>query len=139
MDEPSDEEVEAAYRLLWSRKAWGLPDVRDALIAAAQVRAQTHVSDTERLDWFERNVSACRDIGWLGGPVRPAIDSAMLEATVTDVEKKARQIVNKAIDPWLNGDPCEDCADCEKVCRKLQDRLVSEIARALGGEGKANE
>lgn len=27
------------------------------------------------------------------------------------------------VDPWLNGDPCEDCKDCEKVCRKLQERI----------------
>lgn len=49
---------------------------------------------------------------------------------------KARQIVNAALDPWLNGDPCEDCAECERVCRKLQDRLVVAIAKALADLAK---
>lgn len=32
--------------------------------------------DAERLDWMEKNVSAIRDIGWINGPIRDAIDRA---------------------------------------------------------------
>lgn len=32
------------------------------------------------------------------------------------------------IEPWMNGDPCEGCEDCAKICRKLQDRIDSAIA-----------
>lgn len=35
---PSDAEVEAAHKSLWSSKHWGLPDVRRALEAAEAVR-----------------------------------------------------------------------------------------------------
>lgn len=31
------------------------------------------------------------------------------------------------LDPWLNGDPCADCNECEKVCRKLQERVDTAI------------
>jgi hypothetical protein len=27
------------------------------------------------------------------------------------------------IDPWLNGDPCEGCNECQSVCGKLQARI----------------
>lgn len=40
---PSDAEVEAAHKSLWSSKHWGLPDVRRALEAAEAVRERTHV------------------------------------------------------------------------------------------------
>ena len=33
--------------------------------------------DAERIDWLEENVSAIRDIGWLGGSIRAAIDAAI--------------------------------------------------------------
>ncbi len=29
------------------------------------------------------------------------------------------------VDPWLNGDPCEGCTKCEKLCLKLKDRIES--------------
>lgn len=35
--------------------------------------------DAERLDWMDKNVTAIRDIGWLYGPIRAAIDAAMKE------------------------------------------------------------
>lgn len=34
------------------------------------------------------------------------------------------------IEPWLNGDPCEDCKDCEKVCCKLVERINSHVKEA---------
>ncbi len=27
------------------------------------------------------------------------------------------------VDPWLNGDPCEGCDECQRVCGKLQERI----------------
>lgn len=39
-------------------------------------RARGQPSDTERLNWMEKNVSAIRDIGWINGPLREAIDRA---------------------------------------------------------------
>lgn len=32
--------------------------------------------DAERIDWMQKNVSAIRDIGWLNGDLRAAIDQA---------------------------------------------------------------
>ena len=32
------------------------------------------------------------------------------------------------IEPWMHGDPCEDCQGCERVCRKLQERIDKALA-----------
>ena len=29
------------------------------------------------------------------------------------------------VDPWLNGDPCEGCTKCDKLCLKLKERIES--------------
>lgn len=39
------------------------------------------------------------------------------------------------IEPWMNGDPCDDCQGCERVCRKLQER----IDKSLGEVKAENE
>lgn len=48
---------------------------REALIASGELVPRDK-SDTERLNWMEKNVSAIRDIGWINGPLREAIDRA---------------------------------------------------------------
>lgn len=48
---------------------------RAALIASGELVPRDK-SDTERLNWMEKNVSAIRDIGWINGPLREAIDRA---------------------------------------------------------------
>lgn len=48
------------------------------------------------------------------------------------------KVTLKIIDPWLNGDPCEGCRDCERVCRKLQDRITAEVDR-LGSRPVASQ
>lgn len=46
--------------------------------------------------------------------------------SLTITEEKATEITLAILDPWLNSDPCEDC-NCDKVCRKLQDRIVDSL------------
>jgi len=36
--------------------------------------------------------------------------------------------VAEIIDPWLDGDPCEGCTKCERVCRKLTERIQEALA-----------
>ena len=45
------------------------------------------------------------------------------------------EVMNAAevLDPWLNGDPCENCEKCERICIKLQERIDSAIAKARAG------
>lgn len=35
------------------------------------------------------------------------------------------------LDPWLNTDPCKNCVECERVCKKLKDRIEAEISKLV--------
>ena len=37
----------------------------------------------------------------------------------------------KIVEPWLNSDPCSDCKDCEKVCKRLKERIDKEVGDIL--------
>ena len=43
-------------------------------------------------------------------------------------DEQANTIALEIIDPWLNSDPCEGC-NCDKVCRKMKDRIVAALMR----------
>lgn len=91
------------------------------------------------------DASLLKELRALAGNSDPRPWTALLAlACIERIEGPARamptpgKVTLKIIDPWLNGDPCEGCRDCERVCRKLQDRITAEVDR-LGSRPVASQ
>lgn len=68
--------VSCANQYSWSPCDCDILERTQAYANTLRAAAEAAMRDARRLDWIERNVSAIRDIGWLGGDLRSAIDTA---------------------------------------------------------------
>ena len=83
--EQVEAELKAERELAANKEVLRVTELHKGLMALADERYHQALDelaeakrDAERIDWLEENVSAIRDIGWLGGvQIRSYIDTAM--------------------------------------------------------------